>query len=107
MKAKIQRNQIRYYKDEPVLNLDGSPTGDTRDRIQLDIRFTEHDDLPTYGINVDITDLTTKPQLKAAIVAEVKALQARVEEQMADNAVARQHFDGWGWSDAEFEIDAL
>lgn len=107
MKAKIQRNQIRYYNDEPVLNPDGSPTGEVRDRLQLDIQFTEHKDLPTFGINVDVTGLTTKPQLKAAIVAAIKALVARVKVQIANNAVARQHFDDWGWSDTEFETDDL
>jgi len=107
MKAKIARNQIRYYKDEPVLDDQGNPTGELRDRLQLDITFTEYPDLPTYGINIDVTGITAKPQLKTAIVAEIKALQIRVKEQMADNAQARQHFDDWGWSDTEFEVDAL
>jgi len=107
MKAKIQRNQIRYYKDEPVLDDQGNPTGELKDRIQLDITFTEYSDLPTYGINVDVTGLTTKPQLKAAVVTEIKALQTKVEGRMAENVIARQYFDDWGWSDVEFEIDVL
>jgi len=107
MKAKIQRNQIRFYKDEPVFDDLGNPTGGLRDRIQLDIRLTEHEDLPTYGMNVDVTGITTKPELRAAIVSEIKALQDRVKVQMEDDAVAKQHFDDWGWSDTEFEIDNL
>jgi len=107
MKAKIQRNQIRYYIGEPVLDGAGNPTGELRDRLQLGIRFTEYDDLPTYGINVDVTGLTTKPELKAAIVVELETLQTKVQGQIVDNGTARQYFDDWGWSDVEFEVDAL
>ena len=107
MKAKIQRNQIRYYKDSPIFDSQGNPTGELRDRLQLDITFTEYPDLPTYGINVDVTGLMTKPQLKAAIVVEIKALVAKVKVQILNDAQARQHFDDWGWSDTEFETDSL
>jgi len=107
MIAKIQRNQIRYYKDQPVYDEAGNPTGALKDSLQLGIRFTEYDDLPTYGINVDVTGLTTKPELKAAIVVEIEALQTKVQGQIVDNNVARQYFDDWNWSDVEFEVDAL
>ena len=107
MKAKIQRNQIRLYKDEPVYDDQGNPTGELQDRLQLDVQFTEYPDLPTYGISIDVTGLTTKPQLKAAIVAELKALQDKVKAQMVVNETAREHFDDWGWSDTEFEVDNL
>ena len=106
MKARIQRNQIRYYKDEPVYDEQGNPIG-LRDRLQLDVRFTEYPDLPTYGVNVDVTGMTTKPELKAAIVVELKALQDKVGIQIQHDAEARQNFDDWGWSDTEFEIDNL
>jgi len=95
MIAKIQRNQIRYYKSQ------------TEDKLQLGIQFTEYPDLPTYGINVDVTGLTTQAQLRAAIVTEIKALQTKVESQIADNEEARQYFDTWGWSGVEFEVDSL
>jgi len=51
--------------------------------------------------------MKAKIQIKNAVVAEVKALQDRVRAQMEVNETARQHFDDWGWSDTEFEVDAL
>ena len=107
MIAKIQRNQIRYYKDQPVYDEAGNPTGELKDSLQLGIRFTEYDDLPTYGINVNVTGLTTNPEIRAAIVVEIEALQAKVQGQIVDNDVARQYFDDWDWSNVEFEVDAL
>ena len=107
MIAKIQRNQIRYYKDQPVYDEAGNPTGELKDSLQLGIRFTEYDDLPTYGINVNVTGLTTNPEIRAAIVVEIEALQTKVQGQIVDNNIARQYFDDWNWSDVEFEVDAL
>jgi hypothetical protein len=95
MKAVIQRNQIRYYKEEDV------------DRLELGVRFTEHPDLPTYGLMLDVTGLTTEAELRPVITGALQDLQAKVEQQMAWNGAARQHFDTWGWSDTEFEIDNL
>lgn len=96
MIAVIQRNQIRFFKNE-----------DGKDRLQLGVQFVEYPDLPTYGLNVDVTGLTTQAEVKAAIIPELQALQTRIEAYIQDFATARAYFDAWGWSDTQFEIDNL
>jgi len=100
MIAIIQRNQIRYFKNEQVGE-------ELTDRLQLDISFPEYPDLPTYGISVDVTGITTQAELRALLTTELKGLQTRVQAQIQDNEIARDYFDVWGWSDTEFEIDNL
>ena len=95
MRAKIQRNQIKHFKQVPE--------GSLQDRIQLDVRFPEYPDLPTYGIDVDVTGAT---DLRAILVAELHALQDRVRAQIRDDALIRDYFDNWGWCN-EFEVDEL
>lgn len=101
MKARIQRSQIRYYVGED------NPENGIRDRLQFDVQFTDYPDLPTYGISVDITGLTTQQELYDAIVPEIQALVSRVETQIQNDATARNHFDNWGWSNTVFETDNL
>ena len=97
MIAVIQRNQIRFFKNE----------ADGKDRLQLGVQFVEYPDLPTYGLNVDVTGLTTQAGVKAALIPELQALQARIETFIQDTDVARNFFDAWGWSNTQFEIDNL
>lgn len=104
MLVRIQRNQIHHFK-EPVLDAQGNPTGEERDVLQLDISSVEHPHLPTYGIRVDMTGITTKPELKALLKTEILALIDRVEVQMQRDSEVRQHFDDWGW--LEFDTDNL
>ena len=103
MKAKIQRNQIRLFKNQPADGEHPQPW----DSLQLGIQFTDYPDLPTYGISLDVTGITTQAALRAAIVTEVQALVTKVEVKLIDWAEARAYFDAWGWSDVEFETDNL
>lgn len=103
MIAKIQRNQIRLFKDLPADGEHSQPW----DSLQLGIQFTDYPDQPTYGIALDVTDITTQVALRAAIVTEVQALVTKVEGRIVDNAGVRDYFDTWGWSDVEFETDNL
>jgi len=107
MLAKIQRNQIHLWEDQPVLDGQGNPTGETRDILQLGIQFPEHPALPTYGIEVDVTGITTLTALKAALKVKIVALVDKVQGQLQADETTRQRFDGWGWADVEFETDNL
>lgn len=107
MKVFIQRNQIRYYKDQPVLDEFGNPTGETMDTLQLGVRFVEYPDLPTYGISVNVTGISTQAELRAILKAEILSLVDRVGQQIVDDESTRQYFDNWGWSGTEFETDNL
>lgn len=107
MLAKIQRNHIHLYKDRPVLDDQGNLTGQTQDILQLGIQFTEYVDLPTYGLRVDVTGITTRPELRAALRVEILELADRIQGQMQNDEVTREHFDDWGWADVEFETDNL
>ena len=107
MKAIIQRNQIKHFKDQPVYDDNGNPTGTTWDSLQLGIRFPDYPNLPTYGISIDTTTITTQVALKEAIKTEILALVARGTKELTDSNAARNYFDTWGWSDVEFETDNL
>jgi len=107
MKAIILRNQIRHFKDQPVLDELGVPTGATYDSLQLGIRFPDYPNLPTYGISIDTTNIFTQADLKDAIKAEILALVAKGTKTITDSNVIRAYFDTWGWSDTEFETDNL
>jgi len=104
MLVRIQRNQIHHFKEE-VVDADGNPTGEIRDILQLDISSVEHPHLPTYGIRVDITGMTTKAEVKTALTTEILSLIDRVKVQMQRDAAVRQYFDDWGW--LEFDTDSL
>ena len=106
MLAIIQRNQIRFYKDVPVI-VEGVPTGATTDTLSLGIKFTEHPTLPTYGIRVDVTGLTTQLQIHDAVKVAILAFVAKGLKEQQDNEFARVYFDSWGWSDTEFETDNI
>lgn len=94
MLARIQESMIHHFVQ------------DGNDILQFDISFTEYPELPTYGITLDVTGITTKTELKAAIVPEVQALVDRVQAQMGRDATVQTHFDDWGWL-VEFETENL
>jgi len=91
--VKIQRNQIHHFKEAG------------NDILQLDISSVEHPDLPTYGIRVDITGMTTQAEIKVALKVEILALIDRIQVQMQRDNVVRQYFDDWNW--LEFDTDNL
>ena len=100
MRVIIQRNQIRYFEAHQT-------ESGVKDILQLGVGFVDYAHLPTYGISVDVTGITSQAALRAALVVELQALQARVQAQIQNDEWARTHFDDWGWADTEFEIDSL
>ena len=84
MRVKIQRNQLHHFK-EPMLDSEGKATGEIKDVLQLDVRFPEYPDLPTYGLRIDFP--INKQKVLDAI--KVKAQEAKAQIS-ADDAIRAQ-----------------
>lgn len=68
------------------------------EELHFDIQFIEYPDLPTYGMQVPLP--VTLPELLVAIKIKI----AEVEQQMADDAVIRNHVSSYLDVDLDIEV---
>lgn len=97
MRVRIQRNQIHLFQEEVE--------GQMRDILELGVSSVDYPHLPTYGIRVDATGVSSNQELKDILKAELLALIDRVQAQMQRDETVRGYFDEWGW--LEFDTDNL
>lgn len=96
MKIRIDKNNIRHWKDVPFMDAEGNPTGEVRDVLQLDIAFPDYPEVGTYGLNIDF------PLTKPKVLQEIKTLALRVKEQRIRDLAIRQQIEDMGY--LEFDV---